>query len=146
MARGRRKNDGITARDLLVLDCLRAKRGPMTAYDLIDALRGDGLSAPPSVYRVLARLTERGLIHRLQSLNAFMACCHVAHSGLAVFTICGGCGGVAEYDEPNVGQQLEQTALLANFKLERATVEVTGLCSECANKPGSAPRAAGGAS
>lgn len=131
MARGRRKNDGITTRDQLVLDCLRAKRGPMTAYDLIDALRGDGLSAPPSVYRVLARLTERGLIHRLQSLNAFVACCHHHHDGVPVFTICEACGGVAEFDEAKVGAALVRTAEQANFALSKAAVEVSGLCSSC---------------
>lgn len=134
MARGRRSQDGISARDRLVLDCLRAKGGPMTAYDLIDALRGDGLAAPPSVYRVLARLTQRGLIHRLQSLNAFMACCHEAHTGLAVFTICDECGGVVEYDEPTVGGHLARTAARAQFEIGRATVEISGLCGECARR------------
>jgi Fur family zinc uptake transcriptional regulator len=146
MARGRRRNDGITARDQLVLDCLRTKRGPMTAYDLIDALRGEGLSAPPSVYRVLARLTERGLIHRVQSLNAFIACSHEVHSGLAVFTICDACGQVSEYDETSIGQKVADTAAHANFKMGRTTVEVTGLCAECASKPNGGPRPAGGVS
>lgn len=143
MARGRRRHDEITPRDKLVLDCLRAKGGPMTAYDLIDSLRGDGLSAPPSVYRVLTRLMERGLIHRLQSLNAFLACCHDHHDGVPVFTICEACGGVAEFDEAKVGAALARTSEQASFALSKAAVEVTGLCSSCVASGRSGPAEAG---
>ncbi len=143
MARGRRRHDEITPRDQLVLDCLRAKRGPMTAYDLIDALRGEGLSAPPSVYRVLTRLLERGLIHRLQSLNAFVACCHDHHDRVPVFTICEACGGIAEFDEAKVGAALAHTAGQASFALSKAAVEVTGLCSACIASGRSGPAGVG---
>lgn len=141
MARGRR-DDERTARDKLVLDCLRANGRPMTAYDLMDALRDDGLTAPPTVYRVLARLSERGDIHRLQSLNAYMACCQGAHVGLAVFTICDACGSVEEFVAPEVSDQLSRTAAAADFHVTRATVEIAGLCAACAS---TSPGAQGGA-
>jgi Fur family zinc uptake transcriptional regulator len=143
MARGRRRHDEITPRDRLVLDCLRAKGGPMTAYDLIDTLREDGLSAPPSVYRVLARLAQRGMIHRLQSLNAYVACSHDHHAGVPVFTICETCGGVAEFDEGNVALALTQTAGSSRFAMNKAAIEISGLCATCATSGSTSPPEAG---
>lgn len=132
MARGRRRHDEITPRDRLVLDCLRNRREPMTAYQLIEALRGEGLSAPPSVYRVLARLNQKGLVHRLQSLNAFIACTQAGHIGVPVFTICDSCGAVAEIDAPSLATRLETAAGEARFAISQATIEVRGHCRLCA--------------
>ena len=53
---------------------LRSARGPMTAYQILDAVRPKGISAPPTVYRALNRLMRDGLAHRLESMNAYVAC------------------------------------------------------------------------
>ena len=143
MARGQRPPDRINARDLLVLEHLRREKRPLTAYDLIDALGDRGISAPPTVYRVLARLTARGLVHRLQSLNAFVACAHSGHAGVPVFTICERCGAVAELDDKAIAAELTQVTERATFSVSQAAVEVTGRCADCAGRdsPGGAGRA-----
>ena len=56
-----------------VLQLLKSARSPMTAYEILDAVRKKGITAPPTVYRALARLQEDGMVHRLESINAYVA-------------------------------------------------------------------------
>jgi Fur family zinc uptake transcriptional regulator len=65
-----------------------------------DAVRGQGITAPPTVYRALNRLVDEGLAHRVESLNAYVACAHSQHGeGAAIFSICQECGAVEEIDD-----------------------------------------------
>src|SRR5690606_9624291 len=76
----------LTRNQTLVLDALEKADAPLSAYTILDRLRGDGLRAPLQVYRALEKLLSAGLVHRLESLNAFVACarphCH-AHGMIA---------------------------------------------------------------
>jgi Fur family zinc uptake transcriptional regulator len=83
----------LTRNQGLVLGALNHSVGPLSAYDILDKLRGDGLRAPLQVYRALDKLVERGLAHRLESLNAFVACAdeHCHRKGLIAFAICANC-------------------------------------------------------
>ena len=81
----------LNAKEKLVLAALRRCGKPASAYDLIDDLKPDGVKAPPTVYRALGRLIEAGLVHRLELLNAFVACTH-AHASAP--EVGGGSGGV----------------------------------------------------
>src|SRR4029079_7551003 len=74
--------------DKIIVEALRGIGRPVSAYELIEQVRGKGVSAPPTVYRALQRLIDDGLAHRLESLNAFVACNHPHHPGKAVFAIC----------------------------------------------------------
>jgi len=95
-------------------------------------LRDDGLKAPLQVYRALDKLVERGLAHRLESLNAFVACRHASHEGeTAVFAICNDCGTVSEFDEPAAVDRLAAWARKAKFAVDRMTLELRGRCREC---------------
>ncbi len=69
----------LTRNQQLVLDRLAASPAALTAYDLLDQLRPAGLRAPVQVYRALETLGQRGLIHRIESLNAYVACCGHEH-------------------------------------------------------------------
>ena len=73
----------LTRNQGLVLGALNHSEAPLSAYDILDKLRADGLRAPLQVYRALDKLVERGLAHRLESLNAFVACAdeHCHHAG-----------------------------------------------------------------
>src|ERR1700712_5446313 len=82
--------DDLTRNQELVLGTLAHAAAPLSAYDILDKLRDEGLRAPLQVYRALDKLTERGLAHRLESLNACV-CCADAHchaSGCTAFAIC----------------------------------------------------------
>lgn len=114
-----------------VLAMLDAVARPMTAYQLLDGLRGEGIVAPPTVYRALNRLIAEGRAHRLESLNAFVACSQPSHSGCAGFAICDGCGQVTEFAGEPVVHGLEAWAARHAFRMTRATIEVRGRCAGC---------------
>jgi len=123
----------LTRNQELVLGALAHANAPLSAYDILDRLRDDGLRAPLQVYRALEKLTERGLAHRVESLNAFVCCadaqCHGA--GSIAFAICDSCGRVEEFAEPAVEQQLRRWSRQAGFTPSRTMIELRGLCQEC---------------
>ena len=91
------------------------------------------LRAPLQVYRALDKLVERGLAHRLESLNAFVACAdeHCHRKGLIAFAICEGCGKVDEFADAVIEDRLGKWAGATGFKVERTTMEIRGKCAEC---------------
>ena len=123
----------LTRNQELVLGALSAAPGPLSAYDILDRLRGDGLRAPLQVYRALDKLVERGLAHRLESLNAFVACAdaHCHRKGLIAFAICEGCGKVDEFADAVIEERLGEWAGAKGFKVERTTMEIRGKCEAC---------------
>lgn len=127
--------DDLTKNQGLVLGALAHSGGPLSAYDILDQLRGDGLRAPLQVYRALDKLVERGLAHRLESLNAFVACAdaHCHRTGLIAFAICEGCGKVDEFADEMIEQRLGAWAGQSGFVAERTTMEIRGKCAACAN-------------
>lgn len=108
----------------------------MSAYEIIDSLRDTATLAPQTVYRSLDRLIAAGAAHRLESLNAFVACSHAVHEGSAIFAICDRCGSVDEFDEPRAMASLADWADQANFALRQITLELRGTCASCSGQPG----------
>jgi Fur family zinc uptake transcriptional regulator len=130
--------DDLTRNQELVLGTLAHATAPLSAYDILDRLRDEGLRAPLQVYRALDKLTERGLAHRLESLNAFV-CCADAHchaSGSIAFAICDQCGRVEEFAEPVIQSKLKGWSKASGFVPSRMTIELRGLCKDCvASRP-----------
>lgn len=124
----------LTRNQSLVLGALEKAEGPMSAYAILDKLRGDGLRAPLQVYRALEKLLDMGLAHRLESINAFVACAHPhCHaSGLIAFAICEKCGQVSEFSDEIVRQRLDNWASAEGFRPTRTTMEIRGECRRCA--------------
>lgn len=123
----------LTRNQGLVLGALSSSASPLSAYDILDRLRIEGLRAPLQVYRALDKLVERGLAHRLESLNAFVACAdaHCHRKGLIAFAICEGCGKVDEFADAVIEERLGDWAAHQGFKVERTTMEIRGKCAEC---------------
>lgn len=132
MARESRGQRALSAKETLIVDALRQARRPLSAYDLIELLHGDGVSSPPTVYRALKRLTEAGLAHRIESLNAFVSCAHGGHTGTAAFAICDDCGTVDEFHQDAVVELLARWARDRQFRIDKTTIELRGLCRNCA--------------
>ncbi|MBN9031230.1 MAG: Fur family transcriptional regulator [Rhizobiales bacterium 63-7] len=126
----------LTKNQGLVFDVLRRSEQPVSAYTILDKLRDHGFRAPLQVYRALDKLLEFGLVHRLESLNAFVACAHPAESccrhGTVAFTICNSCGHVDEFHDHEVDHRLEAFTKARRFKPEKTTIEIRGLCAACA--------------
>lgn len=119
-----------------VLTLIIGARQPVGAYALLDQLRAIRAgAAPPTVYRALDFLLEQGLIHRLERLNAFVACDHQhhghAHDHPHQFLICRGCRTSAEVCDAGMAAAVAAAAGAAGFTVQRATVEVEGLCARC---------------
>jgi Fur family zinc uptake transcriptional regulator len=121
--------------DRMIAAALREAGRPVSAYELIDHLREEAVLAPQTVYRALARLVEDGTAHRLESLNAFVACQHPGHGDdTAVFAICETCGVVQEFDRDEAIGALKAWAEKARFEIRRMTLEMRGECARCAGR------------
>ncbi|MEM9966302.1 MAG: Fur family transcriptional regulator [Asticcacaulis sp.] len=119
----------MTAPRLRTLELVLAHNGPIKAYDLIDRFHPEGAAKPPTVYRSLSFLEQMGLIHRIESLNAFVACHDHTESHSAAFLLCE-CCGKSEEVALNLSS-ITQKALESDFKVERVTIEAKGRCKAC---------------
>jgi Fur family zinc uptake transcriptional regulator len=116
-----------------VLELVWGSHEPVKAYDILDRLRVEQIgSAPTTVYRALDFLQAEGMVHKIESLNAYVGCGEPdeAHSGQ--FLICRDCGAVAEMDDADVRQLLAEKAELLGFRIDREMIEIKGLCAACA--------------
>lgn len=124
----------LTKNQSLVFGTLSNARAPLSAYTILDRLREDGFRAPLQVYRALEKLLEIGLVHRLESINAFVACAHPqCHShGTMAFAICEDCGNVREFTDDQIVERLAVWARAENFRPHKTTIELRGQCEACA--------------
>ena len=114
-----------------VLEILLAEHKAMGAYDILERLAREGRgSQPPVAYRALEFLQKNGFVHKIEHLNAFIACAHPGEEHAPAFLICRGCGAVAETAVPT-GGALAAAARAAGFRIERTVVEAEGLCAAC---------------
>lgn len=124
----------LTRNQALVLKALDAAEGPLSAYTILDRLRDEGFRAPLQVYRALERLQDFGLVHRLESINAFVACCQPnehEHETVA-FAICENCGKVDEFCDAAMEERLGEWVRTHRFKPAKTTIEIRGDCAACA--------------
>ena len=120
-----------SATDDAVLDVLRGAATPMSAYQVLDQLRPQGVQSPPVVYRALERLEKAGQIHRLEALGAYFACCGRDHAKGTVFAVCTACKRVEEWSGEGIDALIGAEADKAGFVVEGRTIEVRGLCAAC---------------
>ena len=125
-----RKN--LTTRQQRIFDILKDEKRPFTAYELIDRVSTDTVWAPPTIYRALRRLTEQGLVHRLESRNAFLACT-VSHqkNQWVAFTICDRCDVAEEFIDEESVYRLKGYTQKTSFQVLETTLELRGLCRLC---------------
>lgn len=123
----------LTKNQSLVLEQLTTTESPQSAYDLLDSLREHGLRAPLQIYRALEKLQVKGLVHRLESLNAYVACRHEgcdSHKTTA-FAICEQCSMVTEIADKALSKTLAKLGTDIGFSLKTSTIELRGDCAEC---------------
>jgi len=115
-----------------VLELVWADHAGVKAYDLLEQLRQDGRSAqPPTVYRALDFLMRLGLIHRIESQNAFIGCIEPERPHHAVLLVCQQCGLVEEIPEHPLLSDLKALAEEHGFEPKHPVVEYFGLCPQC---------------
>jgi Fur family zinc uptake transcriptional regulator len=121
-----------------VLALIIGAGGPIGAYSLLDQLKAERSNAAPvTVYRALDFLMENGLIHKIERLNAFVACTEHAenehHEHSVQFLICRICGTVAEIEDRGIAAAVTKAAGKTGFRPDHATIEVEGTCGTCAS-------------
>jgi Fur family transcriptional regulator, zinc uptake regulator len=116
-----------------VLQALLSSHRPLGAYEVIDELaKSMPRPAPITAYRALDFLMANGLVHRIESRNAYLACAH-DHDATAMvaFLICERCGSVGEIPALPVAQSLNSAARATGFAPKLSVVEITGTCAHC---------------
>ncbi|MET4806367.1 Fur family zinc uptake transcriptional regulator [Limibacillus sp. MBR-115] len=115
-----------------VLEIVWNRHAPVGAYDILDTLSNDrGRIAPPTVYRALDFLLGQGLIHRIESLNAYVGCPVPGEKHISQFLICRDCGSAAEVSDPAIDQAIDSVLAHLKFEAGRRTLEIEGLCGRC---------------
>ena len=127
-----RSNVQLTELRRTVLGLVLQADRPLTAYQLLDRLRETRRGAvPPTIYRALDFLIENKLIHKVESLNAFMPCEAGHHDHAVQFLICTQCGQVAELEDCSVSDAIDAAARAVGFRPTGTIIEVEGDCASC---------------
>lgn len=143
----------LTAIRRRVLELVWASHRPRGAYAILDDLAQDGAHdgthagrkpAPLTVYRALEFLVEQGLVHRIESLNAYVGCAAPGEMHTGQFLVCQACGEAVEIDDPRVAEAVMACARDHGFSVRRQTVEVSGLCPACRTTSCRAPTSQAG--
>lgn len=118
-----------------VLEIVAESHRPVGAYDILQRLSEErGRAAPPTVYRALTFLVEQGFAHRIDSLNAFVACFDPERNHDAGFLICESCRSVTELADPSLDDAIRASVTAQGFQPSRTVVEISGICAACAAK------------
>ncbi len=117
-----------------VFELLLRRNAPAKAYDLqADMIASGHRAAPTTVYRALEFLTEQGLVHRINALNAYVVCSgdfrHHHHAPLML--ACSGCEKSIEISNPDVGEYIRRTLAPTGFHFQGNAMEIRGLCEAC---------------
>jgi Fur family zinc uptake transcriptional regulator len=128
------KKNELSENDKSVFAILKKNSKPLTAYDVLDKLKGSKIKAPQTVYRSLDALSEKGLIHRIQSLGAFVACHNDEEDHGTQFAVCRDCKDVIELHDHRICNVIHEISSKIKFNIEREFLEMIGLCDTCAHK------------
>ncbi len=128
----RERSQRLTPMRRQVLEVLTGSHKPLGAYEVMERIGGTARPAPITVYRALDFLIGQGLVHRIESRNAFLACAHKHEAGAVVaFLICEGCGAVGEAPAAAVAQSVTAAAKSSGFAPRMSVIEITGTCAHC---------------
>ncbi len=126
------QNQKLTKVRRRALELIWQSHRPLGAYQLLAKLAEEGFnSAPPTVYRALDFLISAGLIHKVESMNAYLGCAHADKAHKGYFLICDQCHNVMEFDYQDIHSALIEKAQSHGFSLRAETIELTGLCEAC---------------
>ncbi|MCH2190479.1 MAG: transcriptional repressor [Gammaproteobacteria bacterium] len=117
-----------------VLEIIWTSHCPIGAYDVLQKLQEAGHKpAPPTAYRALDFLVSASLIHRIESLNAYIGCPSPGGQHQCQFYICSECHTVAETNNVNVSEALQTAADEIGFHSTAPVIEIHGVCKDCQN-------------
>ncbi len=122
----------LSEHDRQVFDFLCQRKSPFSAYDILGNLQDLGIKAPTTIYRSLKSLSQKGLIHKIESLNAYIACCDEdGHTHEGQFLICVSCGLVEEFFDQQLKETIDSIGNKKFARFDKSTIELSGLCHAC---------------
>lgn len=127
-----------------VLQRLWQSTQPLGAYDLLSCVEVEAGKkiAPPTIYRALRFLQAEGLISRIESLNAYVACAHPETDHDCAFFICSNCRLSQEIDMSALTPLIDRDATSIGFRVSKRVIEFSGTCAGCLgshSKPNNTP-------
>ena len=127
------KSTELSNKQQLVMDLLKKKPNPMSAYMILEQLRGSGFRALLQIYRALEKLIGMGRVHQLESSNDFIACSHMSceKGGATAFVICDRCENVQEVCDDSVSLFLDGLTQKAKFRASKPSIGLHGVCDAC---------------
>ena len=129
---GEANGQRITEPRLHVLGIIAASKTPLTAYEILEALKTKmDKPKPPTAYRALEFLSAHGFVHRIESLNAYVACAENHRHNGSQFLICKNCTAVEEIHLCHIPPKLKDEAAARDFDVQRWNVELYGFCKKC---------------
>lgn len=117
--------------DETLIDIMQKAAAPLSAYDLLEILPDTPKPKAPVIYRALERLSDQGLVHRIESLKAFVACDGHSHAHETLFAVCQDCKRVQEIEDHGLCSLLNQWQKTTGFKPQQKTFEIVGQCADC---------------
>lgn len=126
-----REPPGLTKNESLVWEALGDAGGPLKAYEILDKLKHKGVRAPMTVYRALEGLDQKGFIHKLEGINAFVPCKHEGPHEVQVFLVCESCASAKEVELDIIEANLRPLLRRSSFQMKTARLEARGLCPNC---------------
>lgn len=128
-----RRGSKLTGQRREILSSVAQNHTAVGAYDIIERMAEHGpRPAPITVYRALEFLLAHGLVHKIESRNAFVACSHAHEDQPAALLICEACGTVAELDAPEIFERIAEKARAQKFTPAHTLIEMSGTCGACA--------------
>lgn len=121
----------LTRNEALVWEALTEAGGPLKAYEILDRLKDKGVRAPMTVYRALEGLEQKGFIHKLEGINAFVPCKHEGPHEVQVFLVCESCASAKEVELDVIEANLRPLLRRSSFQMKTARLEARGLCANC---------------
>lgn len=126
------RNVRLTPARQRTLEILLESHVALGAYQVLEKLAASGFGEkPPQVYRALGFLIEQGFAHKLEQLNAYVACAEPLACCQPCFMVCGQCGRVAEQSVPKASKQLAAAADQLGFSPVASVIELSGVCQQC---------------
>ena len=114
-----------------IFNFLKKQKKPLTAYEILELMRVEGINAVTTVYRGLDKLNKKGLIHRIESLNSWTVCCGSHKNNIPVFEICNDCGDVKEHLDQKLTDNIKNLSDRTGFRADNPVLEIHGLCNNC---------------
>ena len=127
------KQVNLSKNQLIVLETIRKAKKPLKAYSILSSVKKKGINAPPQVYRALDKLVEIGVIHKIESKNAFVDCknSECETSKATAFSICNNCEHVKEIKNSKLSKYLSNFEDNSGMKYKKYNLEFFGLCKNC---------------